>query len=185
MCSPKVAYIFISKGLGWYAEWWASDDIAGIRKLYSSMGYTVPPSIHVDHINDIAPYLSRPSTMAIAYAGHGEEPGGMPTIEVSAATSGDYSVKAAIAQTGKGDKGFLGVCQFGPYASKWVDSKGKLEKILADRVEHPNLDYVFMFSCYSLDNMSMRDYLLRSGGTYWGYKGKLPGNATLTKTLKP
>ena len=185
MCSPKVAYVFISNGLGWYAEWWASDDIAGIRKLYSSMGYTVPPSIYVDHIDDIAPYLSRPSTMAIAYAGHGEEPGGTPTLEVAAATSGDYSVKAAIAETGKGDKGFLGVCQFGPYASKWVDSKGKLEKILADRVEHPNLDYVYMFSCYSLDNMSMRDYLLRSGGTYWGYKGKLPGNATLTKTYKP
>ncbi len=185
MCSPKVAYIFISKGLGWYAEWWASDDIAGIRKLYASLGYTVPPNIYVDHITDIAPYLSRPSTKAIAYAGHGEEPGGMPTIEAAAATSGGYSVKAAIAETGKGDKGFLGVCQFGPYASKWVDSKDKLEKILADRVEHPNLDYVYMFSCYSLDNMSMRDYLLRSGGTYWGYKGKLPGNGTLTKTLKP
>jgi len=185
MCSPKVAYIFISKGLGWYAEWWASDDIAGIRKRYSSLGYTVPPNIYVDHITDIAPYLSRPSTKAIAYAGHGEEPGGMPTIETAAATSGGYSVKAAIAETGKGDKGFLGVCQFGPYASKWVDSKDKLEKILSDRVEHPNLDYVFMFSCYSLDNTSMRDYLLRSGGTYWGYKGKLPGNGTLTKTLKP
>ncbi len=185
MCSPKVAYVFISRGLGWYHEWWASDDIAGIRKLYSSMGYTVPPNIYVYHINEIAPYLSRPSTMAFAYAGHGEDPGGTPTLEVAPATSGTDSVKAAIAMTGKWDKGFLGVCQYGSYAAKWVDSKDKLEKILADRVEHPNLDYVYMFSCYSLDDMSMRDYLLRSGGTYWGYKGKLPGSATPVKSVKP
>jgi len=185
MCGPKVAYVFISNGLSWYHEWWASDDIARIRKFYAAQGYTVPPSIYVDHINDIAPYLSRPSTRAIAYAGHGEEPGGKPTIEAEAATTGNYSVKAAIAATGKGDKGFLGVCQFGPYASKWVDSKDMLERILADRVERPNLDYVYMFACYSLDDTSMRDYLLRSGGTYWGYKGKLPGSGTLTKSVKP
>ncbi|TFH36284.1 MAG: hypothetical protein E4G93_02415 [Dehalococcoidia bacterium] len=185
MCGPKVAYVFVSNGLSAYHEWWASDDIAGIRKRYSSMGYTVPPSIYVDHINDIAPYLSRPSTKAIAYAGHGEDPGGMPTIEAAEATTGNFSVKAAIAEAGKKDKGFLGICQFGPYAVKWVDSKDKLEKILADRVEHPNLEYVFMFSCYSLDNLSMRDYLLQSGGTYWGYKGKLPGSASLVKSVKP
>jgi len=185
MCSPKVAYVFISRGLGWYHEWFASDDIAGIRKLYASLGYTVPPNIYVDHINEIAPYLSRPSTMAIAYAGHGEEPGGKPTMEATEATSGAYSVKAAIAAAGKQDKGFLGVCQFGPYAVKWVDYKDELEQILADRVAHPNLDYVYMFSCYSLDDMSMRDYLLRSGGTYWGYPGKLPGTASLKKSVKP
>jgi len=185
MCSPKVAYVFISEGLGWYHEWFASDDIAGIRKLYASWGYTVPPNIYVDHINDIAPYLSRPSTKAIAYAGHGEDPGGKPTIEAAEATTEAYSVKAAIAAEGKNDKGFLGVCQFGPYAVKWVDFKDELEKILADRVAAPNLDYVYMFSCYSLDDMSMRDYLLRSGGTYWGYPGKLPGTATLKKSVKP
>jgi len=185
MCSPKVAYVFISEGLGWYHELFASDDIAGIRKLYASWGYTVPPNIYVDHINDIAPYLSRPSTKAIAYAGHGEEPGGKPTIEATEATTGAYSVKAAIAAGGKTDKGFLGVCRFGPYAVKWVDFKDELEQILADRVAAPNLDYVYMFSCYSLDDMSMRDYLLRSGGTYWGYPGKLPGTATLKKSVKP
>ena len=185
MCSPKVAYVFVSNGLSAYHEWWASDDIAGIRKLYGSMGYKVPPNIYVDRIDDVAVYLSRPSTKAIAYAGHGEDPGGTPTIEVAAATGGNYGVKEAIAVNGKRDKGFLGVCQFGPYAAKWLDSKDKLEKILADRVEHPNLEYVFMFSCYSLDNLSMRDYLLKSGGTYWGYKGKLPGSASLVKSIKP
>ena len=106
-------------------------------------------------------------------------------MEVAEATSGNFSVKRAIEEAGRADKGFLGVCQFGPYAAKWVDSKDKLEKILADRVAHPNLEYAFMFSCYSLDNMTMRDYLLESGGTYWGYKGPLPGSATLTKTKKP
>lgn len=184
-CSPKMAYVFISKGLGWYHEWWASDDIRKIRKFYKSKGYTVPPNIYVDHINQIATYLSRPSTKAIAYAGHGEEPGGIPTIEAAEATTGGYSVKSAINAMSSQPGGFLYTCQFETYADKWVESKVKIETIAQGQVNHPNLDYAFMFSCYSLDDTSLRDYLLKSGGTYWGYKGKLPGNGMLTKSIKP
>ena len=184
-CSPKMAYVFISRGLGWYDEWWASDDIKQIRRFYKSLGYTVPSNIYVDHINQIAKYLSRPSTKAIAYAGHGEDPGGTPTIEAAAATSGGYPVKTAIDTMSKNPGGFLYTCQFETYAAKWVDSKDKIEKIAQAQVDHPNLEYAYIFSCYSLDDTSLRDYLLKSGGTYWGYKGKLPGDATLTKSIKP
>ncbi len=184
-CSPKVAYVFISKGLGWYHEWWASDDIKKIRRFYNSLGYTVPSNIYVDHINQIAKYLSRPSTKAIAYAGHGEDPGGTPTIEAAAATSGGYSIKTAIDTMSKNPGGFLYICQFETYAAKWIESKDKIDKIALGQVNHPNLEYAYLFSCYSLDDTSLRDYLLKSGGTYWGYKGKLPGNATLTKSIKP
>ncbi len=184
-CSPKVAYVFISKGLGWYHEWWVSDDIKWIRRYYKSLGYTVPPNIYVSHIDGIAKYLSRPSTKAIAYAGHGEDPGGTPTIEVSAATSGAYPIKSAIDATSKNPGGFLYICQFETYAAKWVDSKDKIEKIAQGQIDHPNLEYAYLFSCYSLDNNSLRNYLLKSGGTFWGYKGKLPGNGTLTKSIKP
>ncbi|MDD5509253.1 MAG: hypothetical protein PHI12_00320 [Dehalococcoidales bacterium] len=185
MCGPKMAYIFISDGLSAYHRWWASDDIRYARKLFLALGYQVEPDITVGHINDIAKYLSRPSTKAIAYFGHGEEPGGTPMIEAAEATAGGYSIKTAITAASKQDGGFLNICQYNTYAAKWVDTQDKLEKIARGQADHPNLENAFIFACYSLDNYSLRDYLLESGGAFWGYQGKLPGSAYLTKTYKP
>ena len=186
MCSPMVAYVFISNGLGWYHEWWSSDDIRGIRKKYRKLGYRVPASIHVSHFSEIAPYLSRPSTKALAYAGHGEEPGGLPTIGVAAARpgSGTIIMKDAIAAGSRQDGGFLFRCQSESYAAKWVESQDKLEEIAYNRKEHPDLDYVYNFSCYSLDDDSLMNYLVKKKGTYWGYPGKLPGSSGLIKRTK-
>ena len=186
MCSPKTAYVFISEGLGWYHQWWAADDIKGIRRKYKKLGYKVPASIYVNHIDQIAKYLSRPSTKAIAYAGHGEEPGGIPTIEVAAATasSGVVSIKESIDEASRKAGGFLYRCQFESYATKWVENQTKIEEIANNRKEHPDLDYVYMFSCYSLDDDSLMNYLVKSGGKYWGYPGKLPGHATLIERTK-
>ncbi|MDD5590924.1 MAG: hypothetical protein PHY18_03235 [Dehalococcoidales bacterium] len=185
MCGPKMAYIFISDGLSAYHRWWASDDIRYARKLFLALGYQVEPDITVGHISDIAKYLSRPSTKAIAYFGHGEEPGGIPTIEAAEATSGGYSIKTAITTASKQDGGFLSICQYNTYAAKWVDNQDKLEKMAQGQADHPNLENAFIFACYSLDSYSLRDYLLESGGAFWGYQGKLPGSAYLTKTYKP
>jgi len=185
MCSPKIAYIFISNGLGWYHRLFVSDDIKHARKLLLTLGYQVRPNIYVDHIDDIAKYLSRPSTKAIAYFGHGEEPGGIPTIEAAEATKGNYSIKQAITIRSKEYGGFLYTCQYDTYAAKWVESKDKIEKIAQDRADHPNLENAYIWACYSLDDYSLRDYLMEGGGTYWGYRGKLPGNGSLIKTSKP
>ena len=185
MCSPKIAYIFISNNLSSYEEWFISNKIKYARKLLRKLGYRVRPNIHVGHIDDIAKYLSRPSTKAIAYFGHGEEPGGIPTIEAAEATKGDYPIKEAITIRSKEYGGFLYTCQYETYAAKWVESKDKIEKIAQDKADHPNLENAYIFACYSLDDYSLRDYLLESGGTYWGYRGKLPGNASLIKTNKP
>lgn len=179
MCSPKVACIFISKGLGWYHEWYASDDISGIRKKYRKMGYKVTPNIYVNDINDVAKYLSRPSTKAIAYAGHS---GGGPRIEQVASVNIPNMIQ--ISNRSAVDS-FLYRCRYEIYPTKWVDLQDRIKAIALGKGNHPELDYVFMFSCYSLDDYSLRDYLLKSGGTYWGHRGSLPGNVTLTKSIKP
>jgi len=186
MCSPKVAYIFMSNGLGSYHRWWISDDVKGIRKRYSSspQSYKVVPTIEVNHIKDVAKYLSRPSTKAIAYFGHGEEPGGVPTIE-AADTTGADSIKVAILDWTKEYGGFQYRCQYESYAVKWVDSKEKIERIAQEKAEHPDLDYAYIGACYSLDDMSLRNYLLHSGGTYWGFKGVWHGICSLTESKKP
>lgn len=178
MCSPKVACIFISKGLGWYHEWFASDDIRGIRKKYRKMGYKVTPNIYVNDINDVAKYLSRPSTKAIAYAGHGN---GGPRIEQVASVN----IPSMIQFSNRSAGSFLFRCRYEIYPVKWVDLQDKIKAVAHEKASHPELDYAFMFSCHSLDDYSLRDYLLKSGGTYWGYQGTLPGNATLTKSIKP
>ena len=185
MCSPKIAYIFISNGLSSYEEWFISNKIKYARKLLQKLGYRVRPNIHVGHIEDIAQYLSRPSTKAIAYFGHGVDPGGIPTIEAAEATKGNYSIKEAITNRSKQHGGFLYTCQYDTYAAKWVENKDKIEKIAQDKADHPNLENAYIWACYSLDDYSLRDYLLESGGGYWGYRGVLPGDGALKFTDKP
>ena len=177
MCSPKVAYIFISKGLGWYHEWYASDDIKEIRKKYQNEGYSVPPDIYVNDIYDVTKYLTRPSTKAIAYAGHSVD---IPTIEQ---VRSDNIPSAFIYSNNKADS-FVFRCRYEVYAARWLDLQDKIKGIANDKKDHPNLDYAFMFTCYSLANDSLLNYLLRDGGTYWGYPITLPGNASLLKKTK-
>ncbi len=190
LCAPKMAYFFVSDGLSSYHRWWTADDQEMIRDKYSSLGYTLAPTMDVGHINDIATYLSRPSTKAVAYFGHGEEPEAgktksIPTMESAQATTGGYSIKRAIAAMTNQSKGFRYVCQYENYVSKFTGAnKDKINQMADKQIEGPELDYLFMFACYSFDDTSLMDYLVKSGGAFWGYQGKLPGNAELTPAVK-
>jgi len=189
LCAPKMAYVFVSKGLSSYHLWWTTDDQELIKKRYASLGYTVAPTMEVDHINDIATYLSRPSMRAIAYFGHGEDPApgvkAIPMIETAEAIKGGYSIKSALASMTNASKGYKYTCQYETYMSKFTGAnKDKINQIANERIESPILDYAFLFACYSFEDSSLMDYLVRSGGMFWGYKGKLPGNADLTPALK-
>lgn len=190
LCAPKMAYSFVSDSLSSYHLWWTADDQEMIREKYTSLGYLLAPAMEVGHINDIATYLSRPSTKAIAYFGHGEEPEAgkttsIPTMESAQATTGGYSIKQAIAAMTNQSKGFRYTCQYETYVSKFTGAnKDKINAIANKQIEEPELDYLFMFACYSFDDTSLMDYLVKTGGTFWGYKGKLPGNAELTPVVK-
>ncbi len=177
MCSPKVACIFISKGLGWYHEWYASDDIKGIRKKYQKKGYSVTPDIYVNDIYDVTKYLTRPSTKAIAYAGHSVD---IPTIENVTSSN----IPSAFIYSNNKAGSFVFRCRYEVYAARWFDLQNKIMAIANDKKDQPNLDCAFMFTCYSLANDSLLNYLLRDGGTYWGYPITLPGNASLIERFK-
>ncbi len=182
MCSPKSAYVFVSKNMSAYLKTWTLPYIYGIKKFYRKSGYKVV-EINEDDIKPMATYLSRPSTKAMAWFGHGEEPGGKATIEGYDATGGGYSIKDAIGFKSKEVGGFLYRCQFEVYAAKWVDIHNKIETIAEQHQEHPDLDYLYNFSCYSLDDNSVMNYLVRDGGIYWGHRGVLHGTP-LTKIIK-
>jgi len=166
-CSPKVAYIFISNDpeLGAAQRLKMLPRINHIRKYYQSLGYKTS-TVYVDDIHDVARYLSRPSTKAIAYFGHATK----PSIEHS--PPGD--IQNNILQQFRVN-----------YGAKYPDLKEEIKNKAKERAAHPDLDYAYMFTCHSLDDTSLRDYLLHSGGTYWGDKGKLYGLWGLQESDKP
>ena len=166
-CSPKVAYIFISNDpdLGAAQRLKMLPRINHIRKYYQSRGYKTS-TVYVDDIHDVARYLSGPSTKAIAYFGHATK----PSIEHS--PPGD--IQNNILQKFRVN-----------YGAKYPDLKEEIKNKAKERAAHPDLDYAYMFTCHSLDDTSLRDYLLHSGGTYWGDKGKLYGLWGLQKSVKP
>ena len=47
------------------------------------------------------------------------------------------------------------------------------------------LDYAYIHACHSLDDNSLRYFLIRHGGTYWGDEGILYGIDPLVKKTKP
>lgn len=167
LCSPKVAYIFISMDpeLGAAQRLKMLPRINSIRKYYQSLGYKTS-TVYVDDISDVAVYLSRLSTKAIAYFGHATE----PSIEHS--PPGD--IQNNILQQFRKN-----------YGAKYPDLKEEIKNKATERASHPDLDYAYMFTCHSLDDTSLRDYLLHSGGTYWGDNGKLYGLWWLQKSVKP
>jgi len=114
---------------------------------------------------EVGDALSNPSTKAIAYFGHADA----PKIEgQDAAQLRDNIFRSALEK----------------YRALGLEEPEAREKA-RERADKPNLDYAYMFSCHSLDNTSLADYLLRSGGTYWGEKGRLFGLWWLEKYVRP
>jgi hypothetical protein len=165
LCSPKVAYLFISKGMSSYERHWLLFKMNHIRDYYKSLDYKVD-MVFVDDIDDVATYLSRSSTKAMAYFGHAA----YPSIE----HAGPSMINNSIATAFKDYYSLFDIV-------KYADYKDEIKKKAAERSNHPNLDYAYIHTCHSLDDTSLADYLLRPGGTYWGYKGDLYPNNQLLK----
>jgi hypothetical protein len=47
------------------------------------------------------------------------------------------------------------------------------------------LDYAYIHTCHSLDDTSLADALVKSGGTFWGKDGVLYATGSMTKYVKP
>ena len=169
LCSPKMACIFISKGMSAYERGWLVHKRIHIRRYYQSLGYRIS-TVYVNDMSDVATYLSRSSTKAIAYFGHAA----YPSIEHVDANSMPDSVSPAF----KKNYELFDVV-------KYIDYKEEIAEKAKERSNHPNLDYAYIHACYSLDDKSLANYLLRSGGTYWGHKGPLNPAELLTEYDKP
>ena len=165
-CSPKVAYIFISSEIDTYEYYWILYKINHIQKYYRSLGYKTI-TVRVNNLHDVVDKLSNPSTKAVAYFGHAIE----PSIEYSDATG----IRNLMYQT---------LYTKYQYPASGINDE-EARRRASERSARPNLDYAYIHTCSSLNDTSLADYLLHSGGTYWGEKDKLYAVEWLDKYVKP
>jgi hypothetical protein len=190
-CSPPVAYIMVSPDLTSYEGWWLGFKIRSIRNFYVAAGYKI---VYIDQsgavgyspksrvqkgdikydkdqkvldagINRFLLGMSNPSTKAVAYFGHG----GMPSIEYTAAQNLPNEVKKLRYKK--------------DLASGMSKEEAKTES--DDASSLGRLDYAYIHTCHSLDDTSLADALVKSGGTFWGKDGVLYATGSMTKYVKP
>jgi hypothetical protein len=109
--------------------------------------------------------MANPSTKAIAYFGHAIEPAICDSDAIGVQNSLFMTLKSKYMTSGLKDEDAI--------------------RLARARSDMPNLAYAYMFTCHSFDNMSLANYLLRSGGIYWGETGILTGTLPLSKYIKP
>ena len=178
----KAAYIFISNDQSWRHKLFSQNKIRHIKDFYKGQGYEVW-TITVNGRDDMLKKMTDPDVKAIAYFGHGDGPD----------SEADYEAgKVKLTPTIENLNGGKELVAFGKQAmkDKYVGlgvSNGKADQMVAEKFKGQsfNMDYVYMHSCYSLDDDSMADSLLRPGGTYWGHKGKLNPAETMTEYKRP
>jgi hypothetical protein len=163
-CSPKIAYILISSELTSYERQWLHGKIAAIRTLYRDKGYTTFTAPVADE-DALVGYLTAPSTRAIAYFGHATQ----PSLEDMNAVDVGNKVAVALLKQYRG----LGIPQ------------SEAAALSRPRGQSLDLDYAYIHACHSADTMALRDYLVGSGGTYWGHAGILFATQRLTAYTRP
>jgi hypothetical protein len=163
-CSPKVAYIFISSDLNCILHYYGMHKINELKGRYRSLGYKTIV-VRVNGLNDVIVKLSNPSTKAIAYFGHGD----FPSLE----GYGAMDIKNEMLKLLNYKYFNLGM------------SNAEVRQRAGERSLHPNLDYAYIHTCHSLDDKTLANYLLRSGGTYWGMEGLLISGEGLDEYVRP
>jgi hypothetical protein len=163
-CSGEVAYVLISSELTPYERQWIHSKISAIRTRYMDLGYTTV-TVMVDSAEAATSYLAPPSTKAIAYFGHATE----PSIEDAPAGTLRNYVFTRLREE---------------YAALGVPGDAALQLSNA-RGQNLGLRYAYIHTCHSADNMSLRDYLVASGGIYWGETGLLFAPQSLTQYPRP
>jgi len=163
-CSEKIAYIMISTGVTPYQRQWLHNKINAIRTFYRDVGYTTF-TVVVNGPDMAVDFLAPPSTRAIAYFGHA----GVPSVEKSKWQDlSNRILRSAMLK----------------YAALGVP-RDRRQELAQARAKQLDLQYAYMHTCHSADDMSLRDYFVGSGGKYWGHEGVLWGPQALTSYHKP
>ena len=154
-CSPKVAYVILNPdSMNFWEMWWATADIKKCRRMYKESGYRIRyldmgKESSIIMINA----LQNPSTKAIGYFGHSA----VPELAGATATMWRNNLQTALLTR---------------YREQCMD----VEKAKAKAKEDANqldLDYAYLWTCHSLDDTSLPDWLLHNGGVVWGTRGNL------------
>jgi len=159
-----VAYILISKELTDYERTWQAMRVNAMRDFYRGAGYQTL-TVYVDAPDDAAAALANPSTQAVAYFGHAA----FPSIEGADAAGLGNSVFITLRDRYQA----LGL------------SREEAQAAASARSRALGLDYAYIDTCFSLTDNSLRDYLVRSGGTYWGEENKAYSTGWRTRSVRP
>ena len=163
-CSPKVAVFAVSPDVTNYERWWISGKMKRIQEFYRAQGYEVNV-VQIKSTDDLPAALANPSTRALAYFGHARK----PTLEDMNATAVESSVHGTLLRR---------------YREQGM-KQNEANKAASARSAGPNLDYAYIHTCHSLDDTSMRDYLVKPGGTYWGKEGLLWAFQDPVQSVRP
>ncbi|RLA72977.1 MAG: hypothetical protein DRG24_01520 [Epsilonproteobacteria bacterium] len=181
-CSPKVAVIFTTFNdphIGRAEAWSTVDGISRMRKRYEKEGYKV---IWVDlegktstsngklfwtvDIKTIVKYLVNPSTKAIAYFGHGGQVSKKGLIWDKYESSLDGHRVAAFTMP-------VYVEMYTRLGKNSCLSEKERKKKSATKADNIGLEDAYIFTCHSLDDNNLRDFLISDTGTYWGDENTL------------
>ena len=188
-------------------QFMAKDELEGIRKIFKKKKFHVKnvslsgkliymPKLGEDqwvpNKKEIAKYLARPSTKAIAFFGHGGECVKMSTIPGFSKYCSKY--KPSLGADNTAARLRVIVCNatainyYNLYKNKGISYQEAL-KMAFQKIWAPNwdcdLEYAYIHACNSLNDKSMCNFLIHNGGTYWGDKGILWAILDLTEVTKP
>lgn len=172
--AKKKAYVFISSKLGWRHRLFGGVKVGHIMDFYKEKGYEVH-IVTVKSGGEILDTLAdKPEIKAIAYFGHGSEPDAgqstaTPTIEGMDAKSLRDTMQTKLAYN-YNDRGM-------PLEQAQPKAAGELK-------DGFGFDYAYIHACYSYDDTSLAEMLVKKGGTFWGDKGILVPAQTLYEHKK-
>ena len=199
-CSPKMAIIFTTFEdplYTWRHQLFASDELTFIQKKFKEKKYHLKevklkgkmvyfPKEKKEHWvpdrKQIAKYLARPSTKAMAFFGHGgsrqDENRKIYKPSLGGNNTAIQLQISVLHQTALNYQKLYKIDYMKAYNKAQTD-------IMATANWNCGLDEAYIHACHSLDDNSLRDFLLRSGGIYWGDKGILYGIFNLVEMSRP
>ena len=177
----KKAVIFISDdpkfGVSEYERWWIALKLKQIYDFYTSKGYRVYYK-KVSDVKDITDELIKnPSTKAMAYFGHGMEPGpGETKYSVPPTIEGQPASNLTLS-------GFNSAINYYMHQGMNVTEANQKaqERLSGDSF---NLDYAYLNICYSMNDDSLANSFIKPQGLAWGGKGQVSALQSLTPYTK-
>lgn len=163
-CAKPIAVYMVSPELTTYEQWWLSIKMSHIQRFFRSKGYQVE-IVTMKTGDEATEALGNPSTRAVAYFGHGA----YPSIEHVSSDKLKNAIHTNLVTR---------------YRKAGL-TKDQANQLASERSSQLNMDYAYIHTCYSLSDTTLRDFLVKPGGTYWGKEELLSAVAGLKESVRP